>query len=88
MSEDKVTVTTNHKDFSEGYSLGIDTLEQLTLKVDEEQVEYEPLLLLGILTVLIECAYRSMPDEQVEELVETAVDLARSAADEPMQHMH
>lgn len=88
MSKDKVTVTTEHKDFTEGYSMGINTLEKLTEKVDEDEVEYEPLLLLGILTVLIECAYRSMPDDQVDELVEIAQDLAESAADEPMNHLH
>ena len=88
MSKDKVTVTTEHKDFTEGYSMGINTLEKLTEKVDESEVEYEPLLLLGILTVLIECAYRSMPDDQVDELVEIAQDLAESAADEPMKHLH
>ncbi len=88
MSKEKVTVTTEHKDFTEGYSMGINTLEKLTEKVDEDEVEYEPLLLLGILTVLIECAYRSMPDDQVDELVEIAQDLAESAADEPMKHLH
>ena len=88
MTKDKVTVTTEHKDFTEGYSMGINTLEKLTEKVDEDEVEYEPLLLLGILTVLIECAYRSMPNDQVDELVEIAQDLAESAADEPMKHLH
>lgn len=88
MSKDKETVTTEHKDFTEGYSMGINTLEKLTEKVDEDEVEYEPLLLLGILTVLIECAYRSMPTDQVDELVEIAQDLAEAAADEPMKHLH
>ncbi len=88
MSKEKVTVTTEHKDFTEGYSMGINTLEKLTEKVDEDEVEYEPLLLLGILTVLIECAYRSMPDDQVDERVEIAQDLAEYAADEPMKHLH
>ena len=87
MTEDTVTVTTEHKDFNQGYQLGIDTLEQLTEKVEQDTVEHEPLILLGIITVLLECAFRSLPVESVDEMVEIAKELAESAAEEPLNRL-
>ena len=82
------TVTTEHADFSAGYQIGINSLEQLSENVDSKGAEYETLILLGILTVLLECAYRSMPENGVDEMMEIAKELAQSAADEPQEMVH
>ena len=55
-----VELTPDHKDFSIGYNMGVDALEEIQKQVETKAADHEPLVLMGMLTVLMECAYRAL----------------------------
>ena len=53
----RLTVYRNQKDFEHGYDMGVDTLEAISKATKSGDAEHEPLVMVGLLTVIIECAY-------------------------------
>ena len=78
-----VELTPDHKDFSIGYNMGVDALEEIQKQVETKAADHEPLVLMGMLTVLMECAYRAcVEEEDVDELLEIGKLLAKESMKE------
>ena len=77
---EEIEFTPDHKDFNLGYDMGVDALEQMHEKVKQQAADHEPLILMGMLTVLIEVAYRAcVNDDAVDEMIEITKELAKEA---------
>ena len=90
MTEEKrLAVHPNHKDFVHGYDMGVDALESISKLTKSGAADHEPLVMMGLLSVIIECAYRSCPDpENVAEMLEVANSFAKAAAELPDDTLH
>lgn len=76
-----VEISLGQKDFNLGYEMGCDALQLISKHVQAQAADHEPIVMLGMMSVIIECAYRSCVDkEDVEELIGIAKDMAIEAA--------
>jgi hypothetical protein len=77
----EVEVDPEHRDFALGYEMGSDSVELMSKHVQAMAAEHEPLILIGMMTNLMECAYRAcMTVEDAEEMIRMARDLAQNQA--------
>lgn len=77
-----VQISPTQKDFNLGYEMGCDALQLISKHVQARAADHEPIVMLGMMSVIIECAYRSCVDkEDVEELIGIARDMAIDAAE-------
>lgn len=90
MTEPKrLAVHPTQKDFAHGYDMGVDALEAISKGVKSGAADHEPLVMVGLLSVILECAYRSCPDpENVSEMLSIANNFARTAAELPDETIH
>jgi len=73
----EIELSPEHKDFALGYEMGADSLELMAKHVQARAADHEPLILIGMLTMLMECAYRACITEQdANTLIDVAHDLA------------
>ena len=78
-----VVIDPAHKDFCMGYDMGVDALELMQKHVLARSADHEPLLLMGMMTVLMECFYRACMDpDDVDELIQLAQELAKKSEKE------
>ena len=85
----RLIVNSDSKDFEHGYHMGVDALEEISKATKSGDAEHEPLVMVGLLTVIIECAYRSCADpETVSEMIAVADSFARKAAELPDDTVH
>jgi len=87
----EIELNPDHRDFALGYEMGADSLELMTKHVQARAADHEPLILVGMLTMLMECAYRACLEmNDAEEMIEMAKDLAKHQVLSPhaKEHYH
>ena len=69
----RLIVDSDSKDFEHGYHMGVDALEEISKATKAGDAQHEPLVMVGLLTVIIECAYlRGASPETVTQLIAVA----------------
>jgi len=66
------------EDFSSGWDVGVDALEELSNLVEKNKAKYEGMLLMGALAVFLECIYKAVGADDADEMIQNAMEFSRN----------